>query len=220
MTTAVVTRYYSGDRTVGFDPAREMAAVTNAVAMDAAEEARKHLMAAIAPEGRGEELRGIKEQADAAIQQRVSELPEHGEITVDQAEALVGAVTQFINEAWQRDCLDPAAEPLREIHELSRAADKRAKARTWVVDSMPQFVYFDRYDVLDSAIHIPTFLEQLASTPNAPLVRSTHCLARHVGLDLALLNQLGRHQPGSAEDAQVRRQIDERASACPLPHRR
>jgi hypothetical protein len=68
-----------------------------------------------------------------------------------------------------------------------------------------------RYDVLDSAIHIPTFLQQLASTPNAPRVRTTHCLVRHVGLDLELVNQLGRHQPGSPEDAQVRRQIDERA---------
>jgi predicted ATPase len=211
VTTVVVTRHYSGRRTVGFELSPELAAVTKKMATDAADQARKHLAAAIAPDGRGDELRGIKAQADAAIQQRVSELSEHGEITVAQAEALLGAVTQFINEAWQKDCLGPAAEPLREIHELSGASDRRSRARTWVVDSMPQFVYFDRYDVLDSAIHIPTFLQQLASTPNAPRVRTTHCLIRHVGLDLGLLNQLGRHQPGSAEDAQVRRQIDERA---------
>ena len=114
----------------------------------------------------------------------MSELPEQGEIKVAQAEALLRAVTQFINEAWQKDCLDPAAESLRKIHELAHAADKRDKARRWVVSSMPQFIYFDRYDVLDSAIHIPTFLQQLASTPNAPRVRTTHCLVRHVGLDL------------------------------------
>lgn len=211
VTTVVVTRHYSGSRTVGFEPAPEMVAVTNAMVVDAAEVARKHLMEAIAPDGRGEELRAIKEQADAAIQQRVSELPEHGEVAVTQTEALLRAVTQFINEAWQKDCLDPAAEPLREIHELSSAADKRDEARTWAITSMSQFVYFDRYDVLDSAIHIPTFLQQLASTPHAPRVRTTHCLARHVGLDLALLSQLGRHEPGSPEDDQVRRQIDERA---------
>jgi energy-coupling factor transporter ATP-binding protein EcfA2 len=210
-TTAKVTRYYSGRRTVGFDLSPERMAVTKAVAMDVAEEARKHLAEAIAPDGRGEELRVIKEQADAAIQQRVSELPEDGEVTVDQAEALVGTVTQFINEVWHKDCLGPAAESLRQIRELSRPADRHAKACGWVVDSMPQFIYFDRYDVLDSAIHIPTFLGQLASTPNAPRVRTTHCLVRHVGLDLELLNRLGRHQPGSPEDAQVRRQIDERA---------
>lgn len=211
VTTAEVTRYYSGHRMVGFDPSSEISAVTRSVAMAAAEEARKHLAAAIAPDGRGEDLRVIKEQVDAALQQRVSELPEDGEITVDQAGALVGAVTPFINEAWQKDCLDPVAEPLREIYELSAAAGRHAKARRWVVDNMPQFVYFDRYDVLDSAIHIPTFLQQLAVTPNAPRVRTTHCLVRHVGLDLLLLSQLGQHQPGSPENAAVRRQIDERA---------
>jgi hypothetical protein len=144
VTTAEVTRHYSGKLTVGFEPSPEITYVTKTVAMDAADEARKHLAAAIAPDGRGEELRGIKEQADAAIQQLVSELAEHGEITVDQAGALLGAVTQFINEEWQKDCLGPAAEPLREIHELSSAADRRGKARTWIVTSMPQFVYFDR----------------------------------------------------------------------------
>ena len=200
-TTVVVTRHYSGRRAVGFDPSPKTTAVTRNVAMDAADEARKQLVAAIAPDGRGEELRGIKEQADAAIQQRVSELPENGEITVAHAEALLGTVTQFINEAWQKDCLEPAAEPLREVLELSRAGAEQAQARTWVVDHMPQFVYFDRYDVLDSAIHVPTFLGQLASTPNAPRVRTTHCLFRHVGLDLGLLNQLGQHQPGTPEDA-------------------
>jgi hypothetical protein len=211
VTAVEVTRHYSGDRTVGFDPWPQMTDVTRSDAVGAADEARSRLMAAIAPDGRGEELRGIKEQADAAIQQRVSELPESGEITVAHAEALLGAVTQFINEAWQKDCLDRAAEPLRKLLELSNAAAKEALAREWVVDRMPQFVYFDRYDVLDSAIHVPTFLTQLASTPHAPRVRTTHCLFRHVGLDLGLLQQLGQHQPGTPEDAQVRRQIDERA---------
>lgn len=210
-TTAEVTRYYSGVGTVSFEPSPETTAVTKAVAADAADKARKQLAEATAPDGRGEQLRGIKQEADAAVQLRVSELPEDGEITMAQAEALLGAVTQFINEAWQKACLGPVAEPLREILELRSAADRRSQARRWVVTSMPQFVYFDRYDVLDSAIHIPTFLGQLTSTPDAPRVRTTHCLLRHAGLDLAQLNQLGQHQPGSAEDAQVRRQIDERA---------
>jgi hypothetical protein len=211
VTTAEVTRRYSGHYLIGFTPDSETRNVTKPVAVNAAEEARKHLSAAIAPDGRGEELRQIKERANAAIQQRVSELPEHSEITVVQAEALLQAVTQFINEAWQQDCLAPAAEPLHGLHELTGATARHVEARRWIVANMPQFIYFDRYDVLDSAIHIPAFLQQLASTPHAPRVRTTHCLMRNVGLDLKLLNQLGQHQPGSAEDDQVRRQIDERA---------
>ncbi len=208
---AEVTRRYSGAVEIGFEPSPEITAVDEKAALDAADTARKQLETAIAPDGHGEDLRVIKEQIVAAIQQRVSELPESGEIAVAQTEALVSAVTQFINEAWQRDCLDPVAEPLREVDQRNRTAARLGEARAWVMGNMPQFIYFDRYDVLDSAIHIPTFLQQLASTPHAHRIRTTHCLVRHVGLDLELLNQLGRHQPGTPEDAQVRRQIDERA---------
>lgn len=211
VTCAEVTRYYSGKVTVGFEPSPEINSVDARAALNAADEARKQLEAAIAPDGHGDELRLIKEQGAAAIQQRAGELPQRGEVEAVQTEALLGAVTQFVNETWQKDCLDSVVEPLREIADQNRTAARLGEACTWVVDAMPQFIYFDRYDVLDSAIHIPTFLQQLAGTPHAPRVRTTHCLARHVGLDLQVLNQLGQHQPGTPEDQQVRRQIDERA---------
>jgi hypothetical protein len=209
--TAEVTRCYSGRYTVGFVPFADAGYVTVTAAVNAAEEARKQLDAALAPDGQGEALRLLKEQVGAAVQQRVSELPGEGRVEAAQTEALLRAVTQFINEAWQKDCLDPAAEPLRKIDDQAHATARQGEARTWVVTNMPKFVYFDRYDVLDSAIHIPTFLRQLGETPHAPRVRTTHCLVRHVGLDLYLLSQLGQHQPGTDESEQVRRQIDERA---------
>jgi hypothetical protein len=69
--TAEVTRYYSGGHTVGFAPSTDAGYVTVTAAVNAAEEARKQLDAALAPDGQGEALRLVKEQADAAIQQRV-----------------------------------------------------------------------------------------------------------------------------------------------------
>jgi AAA domain, putative AbiEii toxin, Type IV TA system len=209
--TTTVTRHYSGRRTVGFAPSPDGGRVTARAAVNAAEEARKQLEAALAPDGQGEALRLIKEQAAAAIRQEMAGLSGEGEVSAAQTEALLRAVTQFINEAWQKECLEPVAEPLRKVDDQAHAADRLGSASNWVVSAMPKFIYFDRYDVLDSAIHIPTFLRQLAETPHAPRVRTTHCLVRHVGLDLQLLSQLGQHQPGSQESEQVRRQIDERA---------
>ena len=132
--------------------------------MRAADEAKRQLAAAIAPDGRGDELRVIKELAAAAIQQRASELPGEGRVEPPQAEALLTAVTQFISEAWQKDCLDSVTAPLRQITEQAHAAARLNTARIWVLNNnMPQFIYFDRYDVLDAAIHIPTFLSQMAT---------------------------------------------------------
>lgn len=180
-------------------------------ARKAADEALERLGEALAPDGRGEELGAIKQQIQTTIGQIVSALPESGSIPVERTDALLSAVNAHINEAWHKTCLDPVAEPLRLLAQQNRAAAALATARQWVVDNMPQFVYFGRYDVLDSAVHLPTFLQQLESSPRAPRVRTTHCLFRHVGLEVQLLHQLGQHPPGSPEDDAVRRQVDERA---------
>jgi hypothetical protein len=132
-------------------------------------------------------------------------------VPVAQTDALAKIVTRHINEAWHKAAIEPAAAPLRQLAEQNRLADALGTARQWVVDNMPQFVYFDRYDVLDSAIHVPTFIQQLDATPHAPRVRTTHCLFRHVGLDVRQLQKLGKHERGAAETDAVRRQIDERA---------
>jgi predicted ATPase len=211
VTVAEVTRHYSGEYAVGFDPNPDVEPVTKPQVLNAASEARGRLEEALAPDGRGEELRSLKAQIESAIGQTVDALPEGEQVQVAQTDALARAVTQFINEEWHRSCLAPVAAPLRRVAEQNQAAARLGKARQWVVDSMPQFVYFDRYDVLDSAIHFPTFLQQLQSTPHAPRVRTTHCLFRHVGLDVAQLHQLGQHQRNAAADETVRRQVDERA---------
>jgi AAA ATPase domain len=211
VTHTTVTRRYSGNYTVGFDPEPTVGDVTVRDVKKAAQEAVERLGEALAPDGRGEELGTIKQQVQGAISQVVNALPESGFVPVEQTDALLSAVTWHVNEAWHKTCLEPVAEPLRMVMQQNRVAAALGTARQWVIDNMPQFVYFGRYDVLDSAVHIPTFLQQLQSNSSAPRVRTTHCLFRHVGLDVQLLHQLGQHQPGSPESDAVRRQVDERA---------
>jgi len=86
-----------------------------------------------------------------------------------------------------------------------------AQAKKWVDEHLPKFIYFDRYDVIDSAVHLPTFAQQLNQNPAAPKVRTTRCLFEHVGLDIKMIATLGHHQPGQGADDQIRRLIDERA---------
>jgi hypothetical protein len=74
---------------------------------------------------------------------------------------------------------------------------------------MPKFIFFDRYDVLDSAIHIPSFLNQLNADPTAPRVRPTKALFQHVGLDLRALQGLDPTQLGRGQD-DLKRFADER----------
>lgn len=209
-TAVEVTRRYSGKYMVGFIPALVAGVVAKKDAERAADEALDLLDEALAPDGFGEQLAAIKQQIDTELRANVAGIPA-GTVPVAQTDALAKTMTRHINEAWHKTALDPAAGLLRQLAEQNRLASTLSTARQWVVENMPQFVYFDRYDVLDSAIHIPTFIQQLTSTPHAPRVRTTHCLFRHVGLDVQQLQDLGQHQRGVPENDAVRRQVDERA---------
>lgn len=210
-TQVEVTRRYSGQRSLTFEPPVSAVVVSATDLRVTAQRAKDTVIGAIAPDGKGDEMAAIKAAVPPAVDAAVQSLPAQGACSEAQIQAVVDAIRNHVNESWQQTALAPALEPLLALGERARAATQRQAAVAWVVAEMPQFIYFDHYDVLDSAIHIPAFNNQLRANPHAARVRTTHCLFRHVGLDIDLLASLGSHQPGTPEDAAVRRQIDERA---------
>ncbi|MGH7961916.1 MAG: ATP-dependent nuclease, partial [Candidatus Binatia bacterium] len=85
-------------------------------------------------------------------------------------------------------------------------------ARQWTAEHLPKFIYFDRYDAIESAIHIPSFIRQVATNQSGPRMRATQCLFKHAGLHMDKLAGLESPQPDRPEeDLRIRRQIDERA---------
>lgn len=210
-TEVLVTRHYSGRRTIGFEPSNSSSPVDPGTLRLTAERAKSAIAGAVAPDGKGEEMAALKAAVPPAIDAALLSVSGQGACSHAQVEGVVNAIRIQVNEAWQQAALAAAIEPLAVLEAKALAAAEWQVAADWVVANMPQFIYFDRYDVLDSAIHIPTFNGQLRANPHAPRVRTTHCLFRHVGLDIGLLARLGSHQPGTPEDAAVRRQIDERA---------
>jgi predicted ATPase len=209
--TVEVTRRYSGRLSVGFQPGPSNSVVTPQQLRDAIDQAIEQVQDLTAPRGKGTELGTIKQAALAALHQVREAIPASSNLTRAQITPAISAVTTHANEDWQKPLLTPAVVPLRALADRAAAADQLQAARDWVAKYLPKFIYFDNYDVIDSAIHVPTFASQLASTPNAPRVRTTNCLFQHVGLDVSKLAGLGRHQLGQEESEAVRRQVDERA---------
>jgi hypothetical protein len=205
-----ITRHYSGAYDVEFDPKPGNPAVTKREATRIGSQVLENLTEVLAPEGHGESLGMIKLQIASQLQATLDSMSTPT-VPAAQTEALLLSMTRHINEDWQKASLESIVTPLRRLVEQNRIAAAVDEARQWVIDNMPQYVYFDRYDVLDSAVHIPSFIERLDATPHAPRARTTHCLFRHVGLDVRKLHNLGVYQPGVPEDEAVRRQIDERA---------
>jgi predicted ATPase len=204
-----VTRHYSGTLSCEFEPKPKEIPVSRAELRDAIDEAITQLRDLTAPEGKGEALTPVKQGSLAALEAAKNAAAGDSDAPKSVIEQAVNAIATHSNEDWQKKLLDPVVLPFKELDKRAAIVEKLAYARTWVQTHLPKFIYFDRFDVLDSSIHIPTFVQQING--GGPRVRTTHCLFRHVGLDVQKLVGLGRHQPGQGEDTNIRRQVDERA---------
>lgn len=210
VTHATVTRKYDNKYTVGFTPEVTGDALTAFEARQKSQAALDAFGEAFAPDGYGEQFAPLKQAVTQDLTNLIQALPAFGVVPVATVEALLAPVTSRLTEQWHQQALAPLTAVLRPLVADARARAGLAAARTWVIENMPQFIYFDRYDVLDSAVHIPTFLTQIAQTPNAPRVRTTQALFRHVDLDPAQLHSLSQNAHNISQD-DMRRRVDERA---------
>lgn len=208
--TVEISRAYSNKRYVGFNPPPGADYVTGQRARPAVQRAIDDFRESFAPDGHGEAFGSLKAELSQQLTALAEQIPVSGRVPAEAIGALYGAVTGKITEQWHQTALGGLIDALRPLHEEAQDRAALGKARSWAVEHMPQFIYFDRYDVLDSAVHIPTFLEQIQQTPHAPRVRTTQALFRHVDLDPKQLHDLNAQNGGVAQE-EMRRRVDERA---------
>jgi len=208
--TVEISRRYDNKHTVGFNPSVGDDHLAGGRAKPLVDQAIDEFAESFAPDGHSEEFAPFK----AALREQLTNLgtaiPARGPVPAGALDALYQAITAQITEQWHREALTGLLDALRPLTEEARSRATLGKARNWVVENMPHFIYFDRYDVLDSAVHIPTFLTQIRQDPHAPRVRTTQALFRHVDLDPQQLHDLNAQDGQIAQD-EMRRRVDERA---------
>ncbi len=213
-THVVCTRHYSWKLDVAFKPDPQISTLTRAEFTKVLEDLEQKIRELSGPEGKGDALAPIKTNLRQTISQyknQQASKPPDEIVPIAEAENIINAIATQSNEDWQKQVLKPVHKQAEEMVMRSRLVSQLEQAKKWVETKLPKFIYFDRYDVIDSAVHLPTFLQQLNSNPSAPKVRTTRCLFEHVGLDVIKLAGLGSHQPGQQPNEQVRRYVDERA---------
>jgi len=214
VTHVLCTRHYSWTLDVEFEPAPSGSPLTRSDFLAGLEELEEHIGNLTAPEGKGDSLGQMKNsllETIAQIENQQRSRPSKDEVPSSEVQQLVNSIATQGNEDWQREVLAPVRQSAQEMLERAKSSERIQQAKEWVENNLSKFIYFDRYDVIDSAVHLPTFVQQLNSNPTAPKVRTTRCLFEHVGLDIARLANLGRHQPGQGPNEQMRRYVDERA---------
>lgn len=207
-----VTRFYSGDyRDIRFLPEPHVTVTTLVLVRAAADEAAKVVGDATAPDGKGDQLKALKQGLAAALSNHKPKGGDEDPALAKHVQPLVDAVKSHANEEWQKGLLAATSRKFDELLALAQVHDRLEKAQDWVTKNLPRFVYFDKYDVLEGAVHIPTFTQLLQSQPKQPRNRVTLCLFKSVGLDLAEMLRLGQYQQGQGIKDDVRRRLDELA---------
>jgi len=115
--------------------------------------------------------------------------------TAEMIEELQAAIEPVISEAQKASALDQVTELIE--------------------NRLPVFIYFENYGILDSAIYLPRFLQDLAQNPNDERIRTINAMFKHVGLSAQEIKELGQEQaqPGQQPTDEIIKQDQERKEA-------
>ncbi|MFH0967038.1 MAG: AAA family ATPase [Methanobacteriota archaeon] len=206
-----VTRHYTGKYSITYHPDIGVELVTTGDLIYEIDVAIEQIRNLIAPEGRGEALGRIKEELLSTLEEQKEAVPQGGQVQKRNVTDIINIIKSRGNEQWQLELVTPICEPMYSLVRQIEVYESLMSANRYIIDHLPRFVYFDQYNVIESAIHIPTFIATLKSNPESPGLRATHCLFRHVNLDLDIIDKLGMHKNATDENPIIRRQVDERS---------
>ncbi len=104
-----------------------------------------------------------------------------GPVSADLVESLQGEIDDLLSRA-------ETAPILLQLYEA-------------IVAELPVFIYFENYGILDSAVYLPRFLEDLAAGPQEPRVRTINAMFKHVQLTAQEISNLGLEEAEGARTA-------------------
>ena len=156
-----------------------------------------------------EALPGFKGNLCLVIDNVINTVQSQQYIATATLKELQGQINTHISEDWQSRLIKKIMLDIDQLVSKLSVNDAYSKAYHVITKNLPVFVYFDRYDILDSAIRIDEFIEKSKKDPDDPRMRITECLFEHVDLDIEKILNLNPVNEKATADA-LRRMADER----------
>lgn len=201
----ILTRYYDGsleydyDTDVSDDPVDPTELVT---ALDAFAKGARRLAAPAEDQ----------EEATQALRTRLADWADGKkevvgklqDLRTDKGVELLEQVRQESNahanpvSAEVVEALQGAVDELRRRAETAPIPQQLDEA---IAGELPVFIYFENYGILDSAVYLPRFLEDLGSGPDEPRVRTINAMFKHVQLTAQEVSDLGQEEAAEAKAA-------------------
>ena len=208
-----MTRYYNNKHSISYNP--EVVSFTKSARdyVSMLENWKYTITKIRAPEGKGEALQPVRDNLISIIDSEISSIASHNDSTTateQQISTLFSNINSQILEDWMEGIFKKIVSEISSLHDKYKINSDISTVDDWVMKNIPEFIYFDRYDVLDSAVHIDDFIRHLSENPDDPKLRITKCLFEHVGLDVGKIRELDPNNEQKTKE-EIRRMVDERA---------
>jgi len=214
ITAVTITRYYSNKYRVSYNPEFSRFDLSNKDYTFMLKDWKNKIESTRAPDGKGEALQPVKESLISILDQQIKSFDTDGNwlnfVDNKKISEVFSQINSRITEEWQDSLFQKIIEENNSLIEKSKINSQLDSAFEFVRKNMPKFIYFDRYDVLDSAIHIDDFIRNLTDNRNDPKLRITKCLFEHVGLDIEKIRALDPNDDKKTKE-ELERMADERA---------
>ena len=189
------TRYYDGSLKFGYASTIEEKPLAPEPVLNALEAFASSARRLEAPDPSQEEYTAEQrtELANWAIGWK-DELKAIVDLRGDEGANLLTELRQEVNN-WSNpqtadmvEALQQAVEPVLDIARKGPVIDQIDEE---IKHNLPVLIYFENYGILDSAIWLPRFIEDLNRDPNDSRVRTINAMFKHVGLDPEEITALG-----------------------------
>ena len=213
VTSVIVTRYYNNKYSVSYNPTVSKFKISSKDYVEMLNNWKNTIAKARTSEGKGDALQPVKDTLVSVIDSEISSISSPSNLipaTHKQISALLSNINAKISEDWMEEIFKKTIRDISSLESKSQINSEIGEAFDWVLENIPEFIYFDRYDVLDSAIHIDDFVRYLSEDPDNPKLRITKCLFEHVGLDIKKISALNPNDDQKTRD-DLQRMADERA---------
>ena len=195
----VITRHYSNRYTINLKPSFDVTATFPSDYIHFLTSVKSKITT-LSEEHNG--LASIVDDTKNTLDQIIEEVNAQG-----TSELLNEEIPQRVSESLSVGLGGSAEEQFRALLDKNSSFFKSIslrkkidEAEDWILENMPEFIYFDRYNVIESAIHIGKFRRDIRDAPDDKRLRTTKCLFEHVGLSIDEIHNLNPAGEDPSED--------------------
>ncbi|MBU4277172.1 MAG: AAA family ATPase [Proteobacteria bacterium] len=199
----ICTRYYDGSLNIDYLPAIVYEAVSPETISNALSIFEKGIrrLSSDEPENK-DELEAVKKSLFNFSEQYIEHIKSINDLRSEEGVALLQKMITEINQQstlLSADLVETLIDSLQPLLDHAKMPSPLERAEELVIESLPVFIYFENYGILDSAIYLPRFIEDLKQNSEDSRLRTINAMFKHVTLTAEEILTLGSEQASRAK---------------------